>query len=167
MRQFLRVTNRGRWYKYPDVTWLAAGELQGDALSDIRTQDGRLSVYKVANDADRQRVAVALAATRKEFANVDYAVFGDSGLDELGITVQQTEGETPDETVNGLHYELGNLTVERLALLAKIVSAGAHRRIQKRQIKKLLSDAAKYRRLDKKMVKSEKIRNNLPRGTGE
>ena len=162
MRQFLRSIRQGRWYRYPVVDWLDDGELQGDALSDIRTQDCRLSVYRVTSDADRQRVAVALAATRNEFSNMDYAVFVDSDLDALGITVQPTEGDTPDEAVNELHYELGNLTVKRLALLAKIVSVGEHRRIRQKQIKVLLQEAARSGRLDMARVKFQKMRESLP-----
>lgn len=167
MKEFLRTTRRSRWYKYPLVDWLDEGELQGDALSDVKTCGGKLSVFSVANDADIQRVAVALAANREDFSNMDYAVFGDSSLRALGITVQHTEGDTPDESVNELHYELGNLTVERLALLTEIVSAGEHKRILQKQIKELLSEAAQCRQLDEKRIKYEKMRNRLPWGVRE
>ncbi len=167
MREFLRTTRQGRWYTYPVVDWLGEDELQGDALSDIMVKDGRLSVFSVASDADRQRVAVALAANREDITTMDYAVFADSRLRELGITVQQTKGDTPDETVNELHYELGNLTVERLALLTRIVYAGDHKRIRRRQIKELLSEAARSRRLDEKRIKYDKMRSRLPRGARE
>lgn len=67
MRLFLRTVRQRRWAMQPDVDWLEDGELMGDALSDIQTKSGSLSVYEVANEADRQRIAVALAATRNEF----------------------------------------------------------------------------------------------------
>lgn len=162
MRQFMRIVRQGRWFKYPVVDWLGDGELQGDALSDIRTQDCRLSVYGVSDEVDRQRVAVALAATREEISHMDYAVFSDSSLDSLGITVQATEGDTPDKTVNRMHYELGNLTVKRLAWLAEIVSAGKHERIWQRQVKALLQEAAGAGRLDKTKVRYQKMRESLP-----
>ena len=167
MKEFLRTTRQGRRYIYPVVDWLGEDELQGDALSDIVTKHGRLSVFNVANNADRQRVAVALAANREDITTLDYAVFDDSCLRDLGITVQQTRGDTPDETVNELHYELGNLTVDRLALLTRIVYAGEHKRIHRRQINELLSEAARSRRLDEKKIKHEKMRQRLPWGTRE
>ena len=164
MRLFLRVVKQHRWFKQPDESWLEDGELKGDALSDIQTQRGQLSVYRVANEADMQRVAVALAANRQDFSNMDYAVFADSDLEPCGITVRQTEGETPDMCVNDLHYELGKLTVNRLGRLAAIISAGKHKRIQRKQIETLLHEAARTGQLDRARIKSPKITKSLPWG---
>lgn len=160
MSQFLRSVRQGRWYKYPDVEWLEAGEIQADALSDIQTKDGRLSVYRVANDYDIQRVA-ALAANRDKITNIDYVVFTGANLDSLGITVRPTEGKTPDGAINRLHCELGNLTAKRLVQLAGVVSAETHKRIQKRQIKERLQEAASAGHLDKARVASQKVRDGL------
>lgn len=167
MKEFLRIIRQGRWHIYPKVDWLNEYDLRGDALSDIVTKDGRLSVFNVSNDSDKQRVAVALAANRENITNMDYAVFDESCLHSLGITMQQTKGKTPDEYVNKLHYELGYLTVERLALLTKIVYTGKHERIYRKQLKELLSEAARSRQLDEKRIKHEKMRKFLPWGTGE
>ena len=112
MNMFLRVINQTKWYKKPDVNWLEDGELKGDALADIKTDNGKLSVYKVTNEANIERISVALAATRERPDKIDYAVFADSNLKSLGITVNQTEGKTPDGEVNKVHYELGDLTVK-------------------------------------------------------
>lgn len=161
MSQFLRSVRQGRWYKYPDVEWLEAGEMQADALSDIQTKDGRLSVYLVANEGDIQRVAAALAANRDKIANIDYVVFAGANLNSLGITVQSTEGKTPDGAINRLHCELGNLTAKRLVQLAEVISAGTHKRIQKRQIKEWLQGAASAGHLDKSKVTSQKVREGL------
>ena len=162
MRLFLRVIKQHRWFRQPDERWLEDGELKGDALSDIQTLEGRLSVYRVANEADMQRVAVALAANRQNFSNMDYAVFADSDLEPCGITVRQTEGKTPDSGVNDLHYELGKLTVNRLVRLAMIISAGKHKRIQRKQIETLLHEAARAGQLDRARIKSPKITESLP-----
>ncbi|MXX21344.1 MAG: hypothetical protein F4W68_03665 [Cenarchaeum sp. SB0661_bin_35] len=167
MKEFLRTTRQGRWYIYPEVDWLDEYELQSDTLSDIMTKNGRLSVFSVSNHADKQRVAVALAANRENITNMDYAVFDESCLRPLGITVQQTKGETPDEYANKLHYELGDLTVERLALLTKIAYTGKHERIRQKHIKELLSEAARSRQLDENRIKHEKMWKCLPWGARE
>lgn len=156
MKQFLRV-RQSKWFKHPGVDWLEDGELQGNAIDDIQTQNCLLSVFRVNSEADRQRVAVALAATKDYLANVDYVVFEDSDLEPLGITVQQTKGHTPDETANDLHYELGNLTVRRLVRLAEIVSCGEHKRIPKKKIGLWLQEAAREGRLNQEMIKPDII----------
>ena len=161
MRQFLRTVRQARWHKYPEIDWLVKGELQGDALADMRTDGGRLSVYRIDNEDDLQRVITALAATRDSIANLDYAIFEDSGLGSLGITIRQTDGNTADIITNGLHYELGNLSVSRLARLAKAVSAGMHDRILEKQIGTWLQEAASAGHLDKTRIKSKKIQNAL------
>ena len=112
----MRTTRQARWLKYPDLEWLSQDDIQSDALLDLRTEDNKLSVYKVENEADTERVIIALAATRENLSNLDYAVFEDSTLASTDITISQQNGETPDAEVNKLHYDLTNLTVRKLVL---------------------------------------------------
>ena len=161
MRQFLRTVRQARWHKYPEISWLVEGELQGDVLTDMSTDKGRLSVYRINNEDDLQRVITALAATRDNMANLDYAIFEDSELGSLGITISQTDGNTADMTTNGLHYELGNLSARRLARLAEVVSAGNHDRVPEKLIRAWLQDAASTGHLDRTKIKSEKMQNAL------
>ena len=106
----------------------------------MQTSRCRLSIYAVTDVIDGQRVATAMAATREGISNIDYAVFEDSELESLGISVQHTLGDTPDDGVNGLHYDLGNLTARRLAQLAEIVSVGEIRRMAWSDVRTLLID---------------------------
>lgn len=153
MRQFLRVIRCGRWYKHPEIGWLGKDELQSDALCDIQTKENKLSVYMISSEDDKLRVIVALAANRDNPSNLDYAVFDESRFDSLDITVKQTEGYTPDAMANTLHYEIVDLTVKRLAMLAEVISTGQHDRILEREIKMLLHDAANEGRIDEKLLK--------------
>ena len=130
MRQFLRTVRQARWHKYPEIAWLVEGELQGDVLTDMSTDRGRLSVYRISNEDDLQRVITALAATRDNVANLDYAIFEDSELGSLGITI--SNGGYNNQWA---HYELGNLSARRLARLAEVVSAGNHDRVSEKLIR--------------------------------
>ena len=138
---FLRTIRQSRWYGYPDLDWLPVGELQGDSLLDLRTTDNTLSVYAVNNEYDKERVTVALAANRKFIDVLDYAVFDDSDFASLGIIAEPYEGNTPDAAVNRLHYHLRNLTLGRLAGLAKVVSEVDHTRIARNVVKARISEA--------------------------
>ena len=160
MSLFLRAIKQARWFKKPVVDWLEDDELKGDALSDIEDRNGKLSVYKVTHEADIERISVALAATKDGPDKVDCAVFADANLKSLGITINQTKGETPDDEVNMLHHELGNLTVKRLVKLAKIISAGEHSRIQQKEIRRLLHESVCTRRLDRTQF-TEKLKKEL------
>ena len=151
---------------HPVADWPEDSGLSSDALDDMRTNQCSLSVYAIIDAVDRKRVAVALAATRDDIAVMDYAVFEDSGLKSLGITIRQTKGDTPDMDVNELHYDLGNLTVKRLAQLTEIVSAGEHKRIPRQDIKTSLYEAARDGRLNIERIKSSKIRESLQARSG-
>lgn len=141
------------WAKHPTADWPEDSGLSSDALDDMRTTKGNMSVYAIMDVADRKRVAVALAATRNDISHLDYAIFEGSGLESLGIAVRQTEGDTPDKDVNELHYNLGNLTVKRLAQLTEIVSDGEHGRIRQLDIKTALYEATRVGRLDMSQIK--------------
>lgn len=158
--KFLRKVRRGQWAKHPAVDWPEDSGLSCDALNDMRPDKCSLSVYAIMDVADRKRVAVALAATRDEIAHIDYAIFEGSSLESLGIAIRQTKGDTPDRDVNELHYNLGNLTVKRLAQLAEIVSDGEHGRIPRQDIKTSLYEAASVGRLNMSQIKP-KMRENL------
>ena len=153
MSSFLRLIRGGRWLKFPDVDWLQDGELQGDAFSDLQTSGGKLSIFKVDDETDKQRVVIALAANRDDVDVLDYAVFEDSNLASQGIVPDIQEGETPDKEANQLHYELRNMTVTRLAQLAEVVAAGEHKRILKKQIKSWLQKAVTTGDLNKTKMK--------------
>lgn len=159
--KFLRKVRRGKWVKHPVADWPEDSGLHCDALDDMQTNECSLSVYAIMDAVDRKRVAVALAATREKIAVMDYAVFEGSGLKSLGITIRQTKGDTPDMAVNEMHYDLGNLTVKRLAQLTEIVSAGEHKRIPQQDIKTSLYDAVRDGRLNVARIKSPKMQESL------
>ena len=127
----------------------------------MRAEECSLSVYAVTDVADKKRVAVALAAARDEITLMDYVVFEGSGLESPGISIRQTEGDTPDAGVNRLHHDLKNLTVKRLARLTEIVSNGEHKRIPRRDIKTSLCEAARGGHLNMARIKSPKMRTSL------
>ena len=147
--QFLRKVQQGRWEKYPKIAWLKKGELKGDVLADVSAIKGKLSVYRIDSDDDFQRVVTALAANRNNIAHLDYVLFEGDNLDSFGIRINSTNGTTADDTTNELHYELENLSVERLVRLVKVIADGKHDRILKKQIKDWLQEAASSGHLDK------------------
>ena len=152
------MTRQARWLKHPDLDWLPRDELQSDALGDLQTKDNTISVYRVDNEQDAERVIVALAANREYVANLDYAIFEDAEFDSIDIEVSQNEGETPDAEVNKLHYDLTNLTARKLVQLAQVVSSGRHSRILKKTVEVRLRRALVAGYLDKGRLKPDLLR---------
>ena len=135
------MTRQARWLIYPDLTWLEDGEVQADALLDLKSVGNKLSVYKVDHEEDAERIVVALAANRDNLAVMDYALFEEVSLITANISIVKQAGETPDDEVNTLHYNLSDLTVHRLAKLAEVVSAGQHTRIPRKEMRTKLCRA--------------------------
>lgn len=139
--------------KDPSLDWLQDDEVKGDALRDLATDQGKLSVYRISNDNDLQRVVTALAANREYLNNVDYAVFEDTRFASLGIVVDLQSGTTPDLKANEMHYDLCSLTVKRLASLAEIISDGECNRVQKKMVLDWLRAAYAQGHFDETKIK--------------
>ena len=114
------------------------GEIQGDAFLDLQPKENALSVWRVENEENINRIIAALAANRSHLAHFDYVIFEKEGLSCIGVESLHTKGETSDAEVNELHYDLVQLTVRKLAALADLVAAGNHCRTSKKEIKDLL-----------------------------
>ena len=159
MKQFLRTVKSTRWYKHPQVSWLGEGELQGDALKDVMTCHGRLSVFMISNESDERRVITALAATKDHIANVDYITFEASKLNSIEITIKQTDGYTADAIANKLHHDLEYLSVKRLVKLVEVISDCPPRRKQRKEVKECLRAAMRAGILDTTKINSNEIKN--------
>ena len=141
MTRYLRVVRQRRWATFPDIDWIAPGETQADALLDLQTRGNRLSVFRVDEDQDIQRIVVALAATRDHISNLDYVIFDDDDLVAQGVQITQTFGETPDETANTLHHDINNLTAHQVGLLARTIAVADHARVLRRDVQEMLTYA--------------------------
>lgn len=148
MTAFLRSIRQGRWARHPAIAWLQPGELQGDALADLQTTGGVLSVFAIDGDVDRRDIVMALAARRDTISNLDYVMFDDGGFATAELEAVHADGDTPVAEVNRVHYHLIHLTTERLARLASIVGSGERRRVTGRQIEALLRQAVREGRLN-------------------
>jgi hypothetical protein len=59
-----RSIRKAKWDRHAGVPWLDEGELQADALTDLKTNNNTLSVYVLENETFIERTATALAANR-------------------------------------------------------------------------------------------------------
>ncbi len=148
MANFLRMIRQGRWLRRPEWDWLDNDEIPSDALLDFQTNDNSLSVFKVESDGDIDRVVVALAANRTTVSNVDYILFVEENLVSSDIAFVQKDGDTPDYSVNQLHYDVINLTVLKVCALAQMVSPCNMQRVLSKTLKAQLKQAVTERRLD-------------------
>ena len=155
MARFLRKVRQGRWLKRPTISWLSGDEIQSDALLDLQTVSNKLSVYRVENEDEAKATVIALAATRHSFSNLDYVLFEEDMLASTNIQFALQMGMTPDDSVNELHYDLQNLTVDKMAELAVIVSSGDLLREPWKRIEAGVQDGIRAGTLDIRRIDSQ------------
>lgn len=126
MAYLLRKIRKNRWYKTEELTWLLEGELQADALDDLRTKSNELSVFHVDLDASNlDRVVAALAISFDDPSNFDFALLNEEILSEIGIKVKKSPGALADKEVNGWHSDLCELSDAKLLELARTIKTKA------------------------------------------
>jgi len=158
----LRTIRKAKWYRNEGVSWLPGGQIQADALSDLSTNENKLSVWEISeNRADLEKVITALAATKHHVSNVDYAILEKSFLTQISIIFEKHDGGTPYEAVNSLHCHLLELTAHKIYEVARGISEwGERKRIPQDQVLDLLKDAVKSRQIQMEKLK-EPIKSEL------
>jgi len=130
------------------------GGLQADALRNFITKDNAFSVYEVQNEqTDIERILAAIAGTRDNVQEVEYAIFDSGLLEELEIKTKKIEGDTADDKVNNLHIDLIDLTAKQVCLLASSIQKdGNLARILKKKIGRRITDGLKLGYLDERKI---------------
>lgn len=115
MPLFLRMIKGSRWYPPEDTFWLADGEIQAEPLADLATRENTLSVFQISdNESNLERVIAAMAAQRDDLRHFEYALFDQQIIADLNIKVQKAPGDTKDGIVNEWHYDLTELSAQKL-----------------------------------------------------
>lgn len=138
----LRAIRKAKWYKNSGVPWLADGELQSDALSDLTTSGNCLSMWQIDNDfSNLNRVIAALSSKRNILANFDYALIDQKFFEDRNIKIRQSCGDTPDLDANAnWHWEICELSVPMLINTATFIHKSANiERVMSNDVAKAIS----------------------------
>lgn len=157
----LRKIRKAKWYKNDRVPWLTEGELQADALDDLRTMGNKLSIYLIDDDrANLEQVATALATANTEYiSDFEYALINYEVVERLNIKIENTEGATPDPLVNSYHRDLAELTASKIMALATVVQAESERKVfLKKNVVKMVLDALASQQLNRERIKPELLK---------
>lgn len=143
------------WSHDPEIGRLSEAELQ-IALRDLPLNDNRLSVFVVDNDkSSLERTVAALATTNtRSPGDVEFFLLDVEEIDTLGITLEETEANTADKTVNSAHRNLvisGKGQLEDLA--QTLVSRGETDVILEKEIINLICKGIKLGEIDRDEIK--------------
>ena len=146
------------------INGIPTGDVQADALSDLRTTGNALSVWLIDDDrANLDRIVAALGAGRMELAKLDYALMDHVVLDDLRIQATPKHGLSIDAGANSLwHRDLLDLSGGKLLELAVIMQAQAtFERVQKSELSTLIAQSLHNGFIDRDRLK-EKLARALP-----
>lgn len=150
MPSFLIKVTWGRWQT--DPPWLPAGELQAAALFDLRFSNNRLSIWKMEDDdsnLDRVLAALAVNNGKSSIENVDYVLLAQESVEGLGTKMEKSPGGTLDKFANNeWHYDLAELSVSKIVVIAKCIKERPIYRRSEPQIKIMIRKALKAKHID-------------------
>jgi hypothetical protein len=119
---FLRmISSLNKWDRENTYLWLAPDDIPADPITDLKTADNKLSVFQVNNGDEIRinKIAAALAAKRLTLQPFAYILF-DVGLpSRLDIQVGKTNRGTDIQIVNDWHFELIELSAQKLFSLTR------------------------------------------------
>ncbi len=138
MGYILRKIRRAKWLEHAGASWLPSGEIQADALFDLKTANNILSVWHVEQDQSNLNNVVAALATSgtDRISNFDYVLIDEKYLDELDIQQNKKDGDTPNSKANQLwHIDLVSLTAGAIYSLVRIISkSGEIKRLHHKKV---------------------------------
>jgi hypothetical protein len=151
MALLLRIITKPKWVA-PD--WMAAGDVPGDALTDLRTENNGLSVWGVEPDRSNLNTALAaVASNRKRLDKLDYTLLDEAVLPAIPIKCVRSEGITPHLAANAaMHRDLVEITVQKLAHLAHEMMTLERVRVTQRQVGVLLREALQSGAIDRTRI---------------
>lgn len=144
MSFILRKIRKARWYDHSSIPWLAPGEVQADALDDLKTEDNKLSVWYVNDDkSNLDDVLTAIAVNSDNPTSVDFTLVELAHLEQIGLgTINTNIGETPYQDANHWHRDLLELTAQMcLEIAVLIANPGKRHRYCRSDVIQLATEA--------------------------
>ena len=145
---------------YPQESF-RQGDVQADALYDLRTSGNRLSIWHIQSDRDNlNRIIAGMAAKRDSLDKFDYALIDQRQLGRLSIEIVPSQGGSFDNYANKLwHHDLLDLSGLKLVELANTIQEFAFlERATKSHVRQLINDS-----IDSGFINQNRIANRLKR----
>lgn len=151
MPRLLLKVHKILWEKTSLPSFLQKGDIPADCLADLNTEKNELSAWYIEDDgANLNRVLTALAATCSFISNFDYLLFDYAIVTGLGLTINKTDGETPDSVANSSwHRDLTELSGQNVLKFALTIFYDSNvQRIPERKIGEWLRGAVANKEVD-------------------
>lgn len=158
----VRKINKAKWMQN-DI--ISGHDVSADAITNcMKTSQNALSTWEITHEDDVANAVLAIVAGHQYLDTIDVVLLDPIWLKNMGINLKSSPGNTPVKELVNNHIDICNLTYHSLGSVAEnIVRSFKEEKIKRYtrgDIKRLLSDAVKAGRLEKKDL-YESIRNAL------
>jgi len=153
----VRKISQAKWrtFAHEDGKPVSADAVTGD----LRTQNNNLSLWKISDLSEFREAALAIVSGHERLDTIDLVALDEAELSEVGLSVRETFGATPVEELQRIHRDVVSLTYEDLRPIAQAVISGIRqervKRISKKEILDIITDAIKNERLNLSDLKKE------------
>lgn len=163
---YLRAINKNRWHRNTSLSLLPEHEIPAQALYDLVPRpEENLSLWHIDDEKQNlNRVAAAIASSRERIDKFDYALFAQEVIGNLGITIVQSAGKSPDDYANtSWHWEVINFTANQAVRLAEKIYVGAEiERKSQVTIKNLIHQGIESEHLQKRRISPKLLKDLGP-----
>jgi hypothetical protein len=132
------------WEKTGLPSFLRKGDIPANCLADLNIEKNELSLWFIEDSrANLNRVLTTLAASCNFVSDFDYLLFDENIVTNIGLTINKTDGGTPDNLANrSWHRDLSKLSAQDVLKFAvAIFFQSIAQRIKAKKIEELLKAA--------------------------
>lgn len=115
---FIRKVNLKNWHDLEALKKdLAEGETPADPVCSFNTRECRMSVFALDKTERAARVAAAIVCRAQNLQDFEYVIFNSADVEEIGFQIKPSAGDTVDEEINNLHYDISCISAQELTKL--------------------------------------------------
>ncbi len=154
MSKLVRKIERSHWTEKIDgITAIGA-----DAITQcLRTKGNAMSVFQISSEDQIDEVFLAVASNADYLETTDLVAMDQGHISELGLSLIQTGGITPIESLQKIHYDITELRYGTLGTIAyhvfECVRDNHYRRRTRGELKDIIRKAINDKRLDPSALK--------------
>ena len=139
----IRKINKSKWFQ---IDIKNDDDVSADAITNcLKTTKNTLSVWSIEIEEDIETAILAIASNLDHIETIDVVILNDEKLQEYGIKIITSMGNTPIDSLKEIHRDLAELTFSKLGQIkdhiVERIRNDKIKRFTKRDLKKILKNA--------------------------
>jgi hypothetical protein len=154
MEFMIRKIDGSKWLKY-DITQ-GIDSVSADLITkDLKTESNTLSLWCPDDDSEPciedAVLALACSSKSKSIDSIDIIKIDKKAIENKGLSLKKTEGNTCYHHYKNKHYDLINLTYKSLGYFTELIveNKSSIRRIKRNELVSIIKNGIKFEKITK------------------